>query len=71
MIDVARQLGHRADLTVKTYGHVIAELEDRPSLSAEAAVKEAREAVSGGVGTRLVPATAGDAQGTNNFPLQH
>jgi site-specific recombinase XerD len=30
VIYVARQLGHGADLTLRTYGHVIEELEDSP-----------------------------------------
>ena len=43
MIYVARQLGHGAELTMRTYGHVIEELEDRPQLPAEDAIREARE----------------------------
>jgi integrase len=35
VIYVARQLGHGADLTLRTYGHVIEELEDSPQLPAE------------------------------------
>jgi hypothetical protein len=42
VIDVARQMGHGADLTMRTYGHVIDELEDAPKLSAEAAIRAAR-----------------------------
>ena len=38
MIYVARQLGHGADLTLQTYGHVIEELEDSPQLPAEDAI---------------------------------
>ncbi len=57
-IYVARQLGHGADLTLKTYGHVIDELEHAPQLSAEEAIERAREAVSTVAGTRLVPAEA-------------
>lgn len=43
VIYVARQLGHGAELTMRTYGHVIEELEDRPQLPAEEAIREARE----------------------------
>ena len=43
VIYVARQLGHGAELTMRTYGHVIEELEDRPQLPAEDAISEARE----------------------------
>ena len=43
VIYVARQLGHGADLTMKTYGHVIDELEDAPRISAEDAIAAARE----------------------------
>jgi hypothetical protein len=46
VIYVARQLGHGAELTMRVYGHVIEELEDRPQLPAEDAIREAREAVS-------------------------
>ena len=43
MIYVARQLGHGAELTLRTYGHVIEELEDSPQLPAEEAIRQARE----------------------------
>ena len=39
VIYVARQLGHGAELTLRTYGHVIEELEDSPQLSAEEAIR--------------------------------
>ena len=42
VIYVARQLGHDARLTLTRYGHVIDELEDRPNVSAETSVREAR-----------------------------
>ncbi|MFL5885410.1 MAG: hypothetical protein ACJ77M_10100 [Thermoleophilaceae bacterium] len=44
MIYVARQLGHGADLTVRTYGYVIEEPEDAARLPAEEAIRRAREA---------------------------
>jgi integrase len=43
VIDAARQLGHRADLTMRTYGHVIEELEDAPGVPAEDAIRAARD----------------------------
>jgi hypothetical protein len=43
VIYVARQLGHGAELTLRTYGHVIEELEDSPQLPAEEAIRRARE----------------------------
>jgi hypothetical protein len=43
VIYVARQLGHGAKLTLRTYGHVIEELEDSPQLPAEEAIRRARE----------------------------
>ena len=42
VIYVARQLGHGAALTMKTYGHVIDELEDAPRMAAEDAITDAR-----------------------------
>jgi integrase len=42
VIYVARQLGHGAELTMKTYGHVMEDLEDAPRISAEDAVAAAR-----------------------------
>ncbi|MGC9221476.1 MAG: tyrosine-type recombinase/integrase [Solirubrobacteraceae bacterium] len=42
VIYVARQLGHGAQLTLSTYGHVIEELEGMPNLSAEDAIRNAR-----------------------------
>ena len=47
-IYVARQLGHGAQLTMRTYGHVIDELEDAPHLAAEDAIRQARERISVG-----------------------
>ncbi|MDQ3676401.1 MAG: tyrosine-type recombinase/integrase [Actinomycetota bacterium] len=44
VIYVARQLGHGAELTMRTYGHVIDELDDAPRLDAEAAIGAARAA---------------------------
>lgn len=41
-IYAARQLGHDARLTLTTYAHVIDELEDAPSVDAEAAIRAAR-----------------------------
>jgi len=43
VIYVARQLGHGAELTMRTYGHVIDELEDAPRQPAEDAIRAARE----------------------------
>lgn len=48
VIYVARQLGHGAQLTMRTYGHVIDELEDAPHLAAEDAIRQARERLSVG-----------------------
>jgi hypothetical protein len=42
VIYVARQLGHGAQLTLGTYGHVIDELDDSPNVSAEDAIRAAR-----------------------------
>jgi hypothetical protein len=44
-------VGHGANLTMSTYGHVIEELEDQPQLSTEDAIRQAR--------TRLVPLASG------------
>ena len=46
MIYVARQLGHDAQLTLSTYGHVIDELEDAPRIAAEDAILAAAARVS-------------------------
>lgn len=54
VIYVARQLGHGAQLTMSTYGHVIEELEDAPQLPAEDAIQNARKAVSEGQRVRMV-----------------
>jgi integrase len=47
VIYVARQLGHSAQLTMRTYGHVIEEFEDAPRITAEEAIRVARDSVSG------------------------
>jgi integrase len=50
VIEVARQLGHDARLTLSTYGHVIDELDEQPHLDAESAIEAARGAVGTGSG---------------------
>jgi integrase len=45
VIYVARQLGHGAELTMGTYGHVVEELEDSPQIPAEDAIEVARRTV--------------------------
>ena len=42
VIYVAEQLGHGAQLSLETYGHLIEELADAPRLSAEEAIRRAR-----------------------------
>jgi integrase len=42
VIYVARQLGHGAEQTMRTYGHVIDELEDAPRVTAEDAIRATR-----------------------------
>jgi integrase len=42
VIYVARQLGHSAQPTMNTYGHVIDDLEEAPRVSAEDAIMAAR-----------------------------
>ncbi len=42
VIYVARQLGHSPTMTLTVYGHVIDELEDAPTISAEDAIRQAR-----------------------------
>ena len=48
---VGKQLGHSPTLTMKTYGHVIDELEDAPRITAEDAIVDARR--GGNVGSKL------------------
>lgn len=50
---VARQLGHGPELTLRTYGHVIDELEDAKDVNAEDVIRAAREAL----GSLSVPST--------------
>lgn len=44
---VADQLGHGAEQTARTYGHVIAEYRDRPTIDAEGEIRAARGAAVG------------------------
>jgi integrase len=46
VIYVARQLGHTATLTMRTYGHAIEELDEAPHLGAEEAIRAARRGES-------------------------
>jgi integrase len=43
VVYVAGQLGHTAAMTLSTYGHVIEEFEDAPNISAEDAIRRARD----------------------------
>ena len=43
VVYVARQLGHSTAVCMRTYGHVIEELEDAPRITAEDAIQVARE----------------------------
>jgi hypothetical protein len=43
VIYVARQLGHGAELKLRTYGHVIEELEDSPQLPGRGRIRQARQ----------------------------
>jgi integrase len=45
VVYVARQLGHSTAVCMRTYAHVIDELEDAPRISAEDAILDARESV--------------------------
>jgi integrase len=54
VIYVARQLGHSAALTMRTYGHVIEELDDAPRITAEDAIRDARAPAGG----RILDASA-------------
>src|SRR5205085_4041526 len=64
VIYVARQLGHDARLTLTRYGHVIDELEDQPSVSAETAIREARARTT----FPDVPSTFPNSDNTENTP---
>ena len=55
VIYVARQLGHGAELTLRTYGYMIEELEDAPQLPAEEAIREARERSDDGISGERSP----------------
>jgi hypothetical protein len=63
VIYVARQLGHGADLTLRTYGHVIEELEDSPQLPAEEAIARARRTHVNPPGTHEPVSPPGPAAG--------
>jgi hypothetical protein len=43
---IAKQLGHGAELSLRTYQHVIDELEDAPRLAAEDAIRAARDTLA-------------------------
>jgi hypothetical protein len=68
VIYVARQLGHGAELTLRTYGHVIEELVDSPQLPAEEAIRQARERVHG---RAMYPFRTSDGAAQNGRPVGH
>jgi hypothetical protein len=43
VVEVAQWLGHRPSQTLDTYAHIVAEAQDGPRLSAEEAIRRARE----------------------------
>jgi hypothetical protein len=43
VVYIAEQLGHGPELSLKTYQHVIEELHGQPNVTAEAAIRQARE----------------------------
>jgi integrase len=49
VLDVASQAGHKASLSLDTYGHLFADFDSSERIDAEAAIRAARET--------LVPAT--------------
>lgn len=55
-IDVARQAGHSPTMTLDTYGHVIDELESAKRVSAEEAIRRARDGVRESPVTPVLPA---------------
>jgi len=59
VVEVARQAGHAPTMTLATYAHVIADLEDSERVSAEASIRAARETeVSGKCPPRSAPPPA-------------
>lgn len=48
VVDVASQLGHAPTMTLSTYAHVMADLDDEDRRSADEMIREARAEVSGG-----------------------
>lgn len=48
VVEIARQAGHSPAMTLDTYGHVIDELEGSERRSAEAVIRDARDAVASG-----------------------
>jgi integrase len=46
VLDVAQQAGHKASLSLDTYGHLFAEFDGRAQVEAEGAIRAAREAIT-------------------------
>jgi hypothetical protein len=46
VLDVAAQAGHKASLSLDTYGHLFADFDGRGRVDAEGAIRAAREAVA-------------------------
>jgi hypothetical protein len=60
VVEVARQAGHAPTMTLATYAHLIADLDGGERLSAEAAIRVAREAeVSGKCPPQATPQSSG------------
>ncbi len=63
VVEVARQAGHAPTMTLSTYAHVMADLDGSDRVSAEAAIRAAREAEVSG---KCPPRSADSAQSPEN-----
>jgi hypothetical protein len=66
IVDVARQAGHSATMTLDVYGHVFDEFDIAERVAAEEQIKQARRHVSG-----LCPPDSGEEQNPQEVPANH
>jgi integrase len=69
VVYVARQLGHSTAVCLRTYGHVIEELDEAPNITAEDAIIAARVARKDEQGTDATAAAAGSYPAAGLKPL--
>jgi hypothetical protein len=69
VVEIAAQLGHSPPMTLNTYGHVIAELDDAEKVLAEELIRQARAKIRPVSGPRTTGPAPANAPHNHETPL--